>query len=253
MDYIDRINKVNYFNVIDWSKVQTPRFWFENDPVITHSFNVFSLLIPDAEHFIIKSLRAYEDKITDPELSARIKAFCREEGSHSLVHARFNEDLKRHGYPIDFIKKFARLNYLVFNKLFTKKTKIAISVCYEHFTIMLAKPGFEKEVLDPDFSEAYNLFLWHAYEEMSHRTLLFEIYDSIGGGYIRRVWAMMIATSFVFFYLCPITLYILLFTDVRHRKGVLKFKYAKSLMKFLWNIREASYYYYSFFRINFRP
>lgn len=253
MDYIDKINKVNYFNDVDWSSVKTPRYWFENNPIITQAFNVFSLLIPDAERFIVRSLRPYESKITDPELSAELKSFFREEFTHSLEHTRFNQDLKRHGYPVDFIAKFMRISYHTFGKLFSKKTNVAISVCFEHFTVMVAKPGFEKEILEPGASVIYDLFLWHAYEEVSHRSLIFDMYDAIGGGYIRRVWAMMISTLFVFFYICPVTLYFLLTIDIFNRRGVMKFKYFKSTMKFIWSIRAAAKYYRSFFKIKFRP
>jgi len=251
-DYIDKINKVNYFKDLDWSEVQTPRFWYKDEPLITHAFNVFSLLIPEAERFIVKSLKPYEKMILEPQLKEQLQEFFVEEYTHSLQHTRFNEDLKRHDYPVDFIVKIMRKGYQTLTKLMSPKTKVAISVCFEHFTIMVASVGFEKELLEPDKSVITDLFLWHAYEEIRHRAFLMDIYHAIGGGYLRRLWAIFISTFFVFGYVCSIGLYILVFDDIFKRRGI-KFKHVKAFLKFAWNLRSCRKYYFAYFKYHFKP
>lgn len=248
MDYLDRINKVNYFADLDWSTVKTPRYWFKNEPVITHIFNVFSLLIPETERFIVKALKPYEDLILDPQLSGRLHHFYREELSHSLQHTRFNEDLRRHNYPIDFILKILRISYRGLNFFFSPKTKVAFSVCFEHLTVMVAKIGVDTEVFEPGSSAAVDLFLWHAHEELNHRTFLMDVYLAIGGGYFRRIWAMMLSSLLIFVFLGPAILSLLLFLDLCKGRGV-RPKHFRGFMKFMWQIKGIFKYYFSYYKV----
>lgn len=252
MKYVDKIPKVNYFANLTWSEVNTPRYWFKNEPIITHMFNAFSLLIPEAEYFIVRAIKPIEKSIHDPEIVLRIKAFLAEEFTHSLQHTRFNNDLKRYKYPIDFLSRFLRVSYRALGKCVSKKTNIAISVCFEHFTVMFAHTGFDKETLEPGGSAIQDLFLWHAYEELSHRSFLMDLYHHIGGGYIRRIWAMLISTAFVFLYIAPVLLFTLLFSDFYQRRG-LSFRNFIATFKFMWSVKGFFKYYMAYYKYNFKP
>ena len=252
MTYIDKINKINFFHQIDWNTVGTARYWYQNDPIVTHLFNILSLIIPETERFIVKSLKPYEDSFLDPELSTRIKSFFVEEYAHSLQHTRFNEDLKRHDYPIDFIAKFVRANYKLIEKLTSAKTRVAISTCFEHLTVVVAIASFEKELLEPGYTVITDLFLWHSYEELSHRTFLMDVYHALGGGYIRRVIAMAIISIFIYVLLGPIILCALVILDLVNRRGI-KLRHVKSAIKFMWNLRKGLKYYFLFYKFHFDP
>lgn len=251
-EYIDRINKINYFSTIQWSKVDTPRYWFKNEPLITHFFNTFSLIIPETERFIVRVLKTFTSQVEGSELSLQINQFIKEECAHTLQHTRFNADLKRQGYPVDFISKSIRKSYDFLGKIFSKKTKLAFSICFEHITVMYIRAALEKQLFTPDTSVIFDLFLWHSYEEANHRTFLIDMYQAVGGTYLRRIMGMIISTMLIFGLLGPLTFCTLVSLDIVKKRGI-KFRDYKVYIQFLWSIRGCVKYYFSFYKFNFRP
>ena len=77
-----------------------------------------------------------------------------------------------------------------------KSHQLAITAALEHYTATLA------EVLlgDPEASakfyddEVRNLFMWHAVEESEHKSVAFDVYQSVSGNQIRRRVVMNLTT-----------------------------------------------------------
>src|SRR3546814_7851182 len=70
---------------------------------------------------------------------------------------------------------------------------VATTAAAEHFTASLAGYVLEDNTwadtdVDPEMAQ---LFLWHAAEEIEHRHVAYDVYQHIGGGYVRRVAAMV--------------------------------------------------------------
>ena len=70
-----------------------PRDWFADNPILTHAENAFSILIPPGEQFFIRSVRAYQHRVADPEQQSLIRAFAQQEGLHTGAHDAFNASL----------------------------------------------------------------------------------------------------------------------------------------------------------------
>lgn len=250
-----QVQTLEYFMNFDWSTSPPPYFWYEKQSIVTHFFNALSLGIPETERFLVRTIKAFEHEVKEPRLTEELQRFILEENQHSLQHTRFNLNLKGQRYPVSFSQKFFRFGYKVISKLFTKKFQLAISVGLEHMTAVIAEYGFNNEIMKPNVCATYDLFRWHAYEELGHKSITFDLYQRLGAGYIRRVLAMLYVTLIFIFGVATIqTLFI--FVDLYRRRGV-KMHHISYAFKFFWGKKGlfpcCFRNYFRIYRINFIP
>lgn len=138
---------------------QVPKYWFDNNPYITHAMNVFSVFIPDGERFFIQSINYFESDVKEPELKKLISAFKQQEAIHYQAHEDFNNTLAGHGIDLEFMLRRAKGSFNFLSKFTPKKVQLGITVFFEHFTasgahLLLAVPAVG-EKMDP-----YMLAFW---------------------------------------------------------------------------------------------
>jgi len=180
-----------------------PKYWAGGNPGASFAQGVFSLVIPEGEKFFIRSVIALKGEVDDPELQADIKAFTRQEGSHTRAHLIFNEALRPHGYDIEGATDNTRRVFEVVEKYFSKRAALAVTVFLEHLTAL----GSEIEFRFPELAEgsdprAAAFWRWHAAEELEHKAVAFDVYRAAGGSYFTRVMAVfmfMLVAMFVSF------------------------------------------------------
>ena len=88
--------------------VRKPEFNFDNlethylnnNPVATHFVNSLHMIFPDGEKYFIRSLKAFSDKISDPELQERVRAFIHQEAQHMNAHKKIWDKLKELTYNL---------------------------------------------------------------------------------------------------------------------------------------------------------
>jgi len=185
---------------------EAPEYFFDNDPFKTHFLNGLSVLFPEGERFFIRSVLAYRDRVEDQKLLADIKAFCAQEAQHTLVHEAMNDLASRHDYPMKKIEAYnarglRQLSKRAKTSPFARRLALAITVCMEHFTAILAYQVLagdegQFEGLHPGVRA---LFEWHAVEETEHKAVAFDVYQATGGGPIALRFTMLLA-SFLFLF-----------------------------------------------------
>jgi len=177
-----------------------PRDWCGDDTFLTTFMGALSLLFPEGEHFFVASVKQHRDRVTDPLLQRQVTGFIGQEAMHGKEHRLFNELLHAHGHA-EAPRIEARLRWFLrgVRKVLSPRSQLAVTCALEHFTAMLAeqllREGSLRDDLDP---QVRTLWVWHALEEVEHKTVAFDVYEAAGGGYVRRV-AIMLLTTLVFF------------------------------------------------------
>ncbi|MEC8909103.1 MAG: metal-dependent hydrolase, partial [Pseudomonadota bacterium] len=163
---------------------------------LTTFWTTLSALFPAGETFFIDSVKNYRHVVTDQKLKDEISGFIGQEALHTKEHQAFNDMADRHGLPSGRIDKELWGLLDLAKKVFPKKLQLATTVALEHYTAILA----EQLLRDTDHQEniqdreALKLWMWHALEENEHKSVAYDVYELIGGGYFTRIFAMIVAT-----------------------------------------------------------
>ena len=173
------------------------RHYFANSPVMSHLLTALSSTFPIGEQFFVHSVRNVRDKVQDENLQAQIAAFIGQEVMHSKAHAEFNAAWRSEDYNLDrFQAWLARKDDYVKN--LHPKIQLAITCAFEHFTALLG--GYilrHPEVLATLDEDAAKLWVWHAIEEIEHRAVAFDVYQTVyGDDKIRRMIMRSVTTGF---------------------------------------------------------
>lgn len=182
---------------MDFTFSGVPRYWFNDDPFLTHFLTSLSSLFPEGEQFFVDSVRAVRDDIDDPVMQKEISAFIGQEAMHSKEHKAFNDYASEQGIDVDYLHR--RVGFLLglVKKTLSKKQQLAITCALEHFTATVAAQLLRRD----DWSARMNdpvmrkMWLWHAIEESEHKAVAFDVYQKVGGDYATRALFMVVASS----------------------------------------------------------
>ena len=169
---------------------QVPQYWFAGNPVLTHTENAFSILIPPGERFFLRSVQRTADRTSDPELRELIRAFAQQEALHTRAHNEFNASLTRFGVDVAREVRAADRVFEVLGRRLPKKMQLAMTVFLEHLTATGAHALFTEPALaEAMHPEMRRFWRWHAAEEIEHKAVAFDLYREAGGGYVLRVFS----------------------------------------------------------------
>lgn len=190
-----------------------PRYWFQDNPVITHNFNGYNLLFPEFERFFVRSVWSFKSQIKDQTLLEQIKAFTGQEASHAQAHEGYFKVLRQQGYRIDNLLKYYKKYAHFIERNATPKLRLALTAAAEHYTatiagIVLTTP----ELLEDMHPTMKKLIIWHSAEEVEHRSVAFDTMDAVGVTiFMRRIAFIM--TSIDMFIWSTLTSFMLLRQD----------------------------------------
>lgn len=173
-----------------------PRYYFGHSPITSHLLTALSATFPIGEQFFVHSVRNVRDRVTNNEkLQAEISAFIGQEAMHSHAHADFNTSWRSDDYQLDsFMAWLARED--VRAKSLPPKVQLAVTCAFEHFTAMLGEYVLRHpDLVDSFDKEAARLWLWHAVEELEHRSVAFDTYQAVFNDAKTRRTAMRYVTT----------------------------------------------------------
>ncbi|MFE5139101.1 metal-dependent hydrolase [Streptomyces fagopyri] len=188
---------------VSFSWEDTPLHWIPGDPFATHTINVLHLLLPAGERWFVHVYRQVLPHIRDERLREDVIGFIGQEAMHSQAHDEVLPHLGELG--LDPTPYTAQVDWL-FEKLLGDRTlppgrarrwwlmeRVAIIAAIEHYTAFLGDWVLNAEELDRRGADPtmLDLLRWHGAEEVEHRSVAFDLFMHVDGGYRRRVrtWA----------------------------------------------------------------
>lgn len=189
----------------DWT--ETPLHWVPGDPSTTHTINVLHLLLPAGERWFVHVYKQVLPHIRDARLRADVIGFIGQEAMHSQAHDEVLPHLKKQG--LDPTPYTAQIDWF-FEKLLGDRTlppgkarrwwlleRVALIAAIEHYTAFLGDWVLNAEALDAKGADPtmLDLLRWHGAEEVEHRSVAFDLFMHLDGGYRRRArtWATAFA------------------------------------------------------------
>lgn len=191
-----------------FSFADVPRHWLAQSAVHTHLANGLNLLFPLGERFFIRSVRKHLDAVKDdPALAERVRAFIAQEVRHGMEHERFFEALEAQGYDVrEFLAWYEHAAFEVLAGIGNRihpEFDLAVTVALEHFTAMFAERALTEDILAQIAHPAMrDLLLWHACEEIEHKSVAFDVLAKVSPGYALRMGGLAMATfGLVYFWI----------------------------------------------------
>ncbi|MFX0576386.1 metal-dependent hydrolase [Nocardia nepalensis] len=169
------------------------KYFAHGDMVFSHFIAGLSAGFPPGEESFIRSVRKFADQITDPGLKKRVAGFIGQEATHGQEHRRLNEKLVDMGYRIEWVDAPTAIErQMRIEARLPDKLHLAATAAAEHYTTVLAGRVLttpEIQALAGD-DEVRNLLNWHAFEEVEHKSVAFDVYRSVGGTEAMRILTM---------------------------------------------------------------
>jgi predicted metal-dependent hydrolase len=148
-----------------------------------------SLLLPHLEPYLIRSMREAKSQVTDPEILDGLKRFSSQEGQHYRMHMKFNAAFRLAGFPrLEALESELEEDYLRFSKTKSLRFNLAYAEGFEALTMNVIKFVMEHQGFSDAESPLMQLWEWHFVEELEHRTVAFDVYDHVCGGYWYRLF-----------------------------------------------------------------
>lgn len=195
----------------DWQ--QTPVDWIPNQPFASYFINQINMILPAGEFWFCRLYNRVLPRIQDPKLQADVRAFIRQEAMHANAHQSANS-LYLAARNINPARNLAVMEYLFTQILadqpLSKKLpkalepqwdllRLGIVATVEHMTCVLGKYALYNtrwQVLGAD-PELVDLIKWHGAEEIEHRSVAFDVYRHLGGGYLARYYLSVLVIGVV--------------------------------------------------------
>jgi predicted metal-dependent hydrolase len=178
--------------------LETPfaRHWFGGDAFRTAFANALSMSFPLGEQFFIDSVRAGVAALPEAartRFAGELQGFSGQEATHRRIHALFNAQLEKQGHANIWEgrirERMTRMEGL------DARHAVAATAANEHFTAVLADWLLRRgEWFGNTEPRLTTLWLWHASEEMEHRSTAFDVYLALGGDLRRRRRWMRLVT-----------------------------------------------------------
>lgn len=168
-----------------------PEYYMDGDVAMSHLVSLLSSAFPPGEEFFIRSVRRNVDAVSDAQLKKQVQGFIGQEVTHGREHRNLNEQLASMGYPALVADKYSYVFEAV-EKLIPRLVPLAITAAAEHYTAILAERVLTNETVKAltEDQEIKHLLMWHAFEELEHKAVAFDVYRANDGGEAIRIAAM---------------------------------------------------------------
>lgn len=172
-----------------------PRYWNGNCPIRTHIFNSIAILAPAFERLAISSVLPYKEQALPACLKTQLQGFIGQESAHGSEFIRYNRVLKHQGYPIHQLEKGNLKNFKWLTAKFSNKMHLSLTLAAEHLTAIISDLILrEPALLQGAHPTCAGIWRWHAIEEIEHKAVAFDVFETLGGGYVTRIFGMWCVT-----------------------------------------------------------
>ncbi len=185
-----------------------PRFWFRGNPILTNMLNTYTVLVPDNEHYYMRNIRIASDRIRNEKLKKTIRDFIRQEGQHGIAHKRFWKNLSSQGLKYQgFLRLTDALSYRFLESVFPLSVQLAVIAAVEHINAYMGHIFIQGDLLRDADSRKRLLFSWHFAEEIEHKAVAYDVFQTVSGNYLLRVAGMMLTAPVFYFFSLMGTVY----------------------------------------------
>lgn len=169
--------------------------WSPDEPEFSHVASAFMAALPHLEPYFIHNVREALSRVSDPVLREQTEDFVAQEARHAQQHRRFNTLLAERYPRLPALERAIRERLDKSRREHSLGFRLAYTAGYEAITYHFACFLFAKRHrwLQRAHPSVLALLVWHAAEEVEHRTVAFDVFDAVHGGYLMRLRGLLSA------------------------------------------------------------
>jgi len=177
-------------------------YWFNHNPFMTHFIDALQSLFPDGERSFIEAATDGAKILRNrgclnAQMEQDLKLFQLQEALHSQQHRLWNEALVEAGYGklVEYNKTFHQ-GLTQSRRRFSAKWRLAFTAAAEHYTASLAYifVNINQDLLTKSDFPFNSLLLYHAMEEIEHKSVCFDLSKMLSPSYLRRVISLALVS-----------------------------------------------------------
>jgi predicted metal-dependent hydrolase len=174
---------------------QIPKHVCPSQPEFSHVATSFMAALPHLEPYFIHNIREAGAAVSDPKLQAEIGVFIAQEARHAQQHRALNAALARHYPDLPTLERAIKERLDRSKKRHSLAFRMAYTAGYEAITYQLVCFMMEQKdvwLRDADPS-VMALLCWHGAEEVEHKSVAYDAFQAVHGGYFLRVAGLLAA------------------------------------------------------------
>ncbi len=175
--------------------------WHPTNPDLACVANAVSLLMPYAEPYVVRSVKATIDRLDDP-LQSEARAYVRQEGQHHAQHRRFNDLVVERFPTLRHNERAMAWTYRWLEQRTSTGFGVAFAAGFETVAYAAARwvEARRSTLLTGADPVARDLFLWHLAEEVEHKSVAHDVHEALEGGRVRYLGAMTLSAMLLGFF-----------------------------------------------------
>ena len=78
--------------------------------------------------------------------------------------------------------------------------RLSVTAALEHFTAVMSEETLRFDRLIDAHPVMRSLLMWHSAEEIEHKSVAFDVYEAVGGGYVVRMLGLFMAAVLLMYF-----------------------------------------------------
>jgi predicted metal-dependent hydrolase len=172
--------------------------WSPAQPEFSHCASALMAALPQLEPYFMHNVREALEYLRDPVLVREAECFIQQEGRHAQQHRAWNQVLARRYPGFDALERAIKMRLGKSKRRHSLPFRLAYTAGYEALTYQVVSffVSERERFLRGADPRLLALLAWHAVEEVEHKSVAFDVFEAVHGGYAMRIAGLLMALAY---------------------------------------------------------
>ena len=172
--------------------------WSPAQPEFSHCASAFMAALPQLEPYFMHNVREALELLRDPALVREAECFIQQEARHAQQHRAWNHVLAGRYPGFDALERAIKTRLGASKRRHSLPFRLAYTAGYEALTYQVVSffVSQRERFLRGADPRVIALLAWHGVEEVEHKSVAFDVFEAVHGGYALRVAGLLAAFAY---------------------------------------------------------
>jgi predicted metal-dependent hydrolase len=172
--------------------------WSPAQPEFSHCASAFMAALPQLEPYFMHNVREALELLRDPALVREAECFIQQEARHAQQHRAWNQVLARRYPGFEQLERAIKARLAASKRRHSLPFRLAYTAGYEALTYQVVSffVSQRRSFLRGADPRVIALLAWHGVEEVEHKSVAFDVFEAVDGGYALRIAGFLLALAY---------------------------------------------------------